>query len=196
MADTSDEKTPGQLAKPTTSIEPHIKVEISKPDERGERVANVLLLITDPAEFNASIGAESDAFSNGVLSSVSLAAQCGAVVDEKQANFALSIVRGLHPRDQVETMLGTQVAAIHLATMRTAAKLGSVKNPQFADQHERAMNRLARTFAAQVEALKRYRSKGEQRVYVERVTLNEGGQAIVGPVTHAGRGGGSEEIDG
>ncbi len=89
-----------------------------------------------------------------------------------------------------------QMAAIHLATMRTAAKLGSVKNPQLADQHERAMNRLARTFAAQVEAMKRYRSKGEQRVYVERVTVNEGGQAIVGPVTHAGRGGASEEIDG
>ena len=44
------------------------------------------------------------------------------------------------------------------------------------------MNRLARTFAAQVEALKRYRSKGEQRVVVERVTVNEGGQAVVGNI--------------
>ena len=44
-----------------------------------------------------------------------------------------------------------------------------------------------------MEALKRYRSKGEQRVYVERVTVNEGGQAIVGPVSHGGRGGGFEE---
>jgi hypothetical protein len=48
--------------------------------------------------------------------------------------------------------------------------------------HERALNRLARTYAAQVEALKRYRSKGEQRVIVERVTVNEGGRAIVGNV--------------
>ena len=32
-----------------------------------------------------------------------------------------------------------------------------------------------------MEGLKRYRSKDEQRVYVERVTANEG-QAIVGPV--------------
>ena len=42
-----------------------------------------------------------------------------------------------------------------------------------------------------MEALKRYRSKGEQRVYVERVTVNEGGQAIVG--RSRGRGGGIDE---
>jgi hypothetical protein len=39
-----------------------------------------------------------------------------------------------------------------------------------------------------MEALKRYRSRGEQLVRVERVTVNEGGQAIVGPVTHGARG--------
>jgi hypothetical protein len=39
-----------------------------------------------------------------------------------------------------------------------------------------------------VEALKRYRSGGEQTVRVERVTVNEGGQAIVRTVTHGGRG--------
>jgi hypothetical protein len=33
-------------------------------------------------------------------------------------------------------------------------------------------------------ALKRYRSKGEQRVIVERVTVEKGGQAIVGNVAH------------
>jgi hypothetical protein len=58
---------------------------------------------------------------------------------------------------------------------------------------EKSLNRLARTYVAQIEGLKRYRSKGEQRVYVERVTVNEGGQAIVGPVSHGGRNGGIDE---
>ena len=40
-----------------------------------------------------------------------------------------------------------------------------------------------------MEALKRYRNAGEQTVRVEHVTVNEGGQAIVGNVTHRGRGG-------
>jgi hypothetical protein len=50
------------------------------------------------------------------------------------------------------------------------------------DSAERTYNKLARTFASQVEALKRYRSAGEQTVRVEHVTVNEGGQAIVGNV--------------
>ena len=53
---------------------------------------------------------------------------------------------------------------------------------------ERAFNKLARTFAAQVEALRRHRTGGEQKVTVEHVTVNEGGQAIVGNVSHGGRG--------
>jgi hypothetical protein len=45
-----------------------------------------------------------------------------------------------------------------------------------------SVNKLARTFAAQVEALKRHRSAGEQTIKVEHVTVNEGGQAVVGIV--------------
>jgi hypothetical protein len=48
--------------------------------------------------------------------------------------------------------------------------------------------KLARTFAAQIETLKRYRSSGEQKVTVEHVTVNTGGQAIVGNVNHGGPG--------
>lgn len=39
-----------------------------------------------------------------------------------------------------------------------------------------------------LEALKRYRTGGQQKVTVEHVTVNEGGQAIVGAVAHGGRG--------
>jgi hypothetical protein len=48
------------------------------------------------------------------------------------------------------------------------------------------LNRFARTHVSRVEGLKRYAAKGEQQVYVERVTVKEGGQAIVGPVTMGG----------
>jgi hypothetical protein len=40
----------------------------------------------------------------------------------------------------------------------------------------------------QMEALKRYRTGGQQKVTVEHVTVNDGGQAIVGAVTHGGGG--------
>ena len=48
-------------------------------------------------------------------------------------------------------------------------------------------NRLSRTFAAMLEALNRHRGKsGQQTVRVEHVTVNDGGQAIVGAVERPG----------
>jgi len=48
-------------------------------------------------------------------------------------------------------------------------------------------NKLSRTYAALIEALGRHRSKGQRRITVEHVSVNAGGQAIVGTVTPGGR---------
>ena len=79
-------------------------------------------------------------------------------------------------------MLALQMAAVHRATMTFARRLAHVENIPQQDSAERAFNKLTRTFAAQVEALKRYRSGGEQTVTVQHVHVGEGGQAIVGNV--------------
>jgi hypothetical protein len=49
-------------------------------------------------------------------------------------------------------------------------------------------NKLARTYAVLLDALNRHRGKGQQKVTVEHVHVNAGGQAIVGPVTPGHRG--------
>ena len=46
--------------------------------------------------------------------------------------------------------------------------------------------KMLRTFTAQMETLKRYRTGGQQKVIVEDVHVNEGGQAIVGVVNPGG----------
>src|ERR1700693_1388787 len=79
---------------------------------------------------------------------------------EKSTNFMLAVVKGIEPRDQVEAMLAAQMAAVHNATMTFARRLAHVDNIPQQDSAERAFNKLARTFAVQVEALKRYRSRG------------------------------------
>ena len=48
--------------------------------------------------------------------------------------------------------------------------------------------KLTKANAAQVEALKKHRSNGEQKHIVEHVHLYQGGQAIVGNVTPGGSG--------
>lgn len=108
--------------------------------------------------------------------------------DEGALNAAISMIAGIEPQDQLESMLASQMVAVHLATMKTAVRLKSAETVALLETYEKAFNKLARTFAAQMEALKRYRSKGEQRVYVERVNVERGGQAVVGNVTHGGGG--------
>ena len=98
-------------------------------------------------------------------------------------NFILSVVKGIQPKDQVEAMLATQMAAVHMASMAFGRRLLTVKDLPQQDSAERAFNKLARTFTTQMEALKRYRTGGEHKMTVQHVIVSEGGQAIVGNVT-------------
>jgi hypothetical protein len=135
-----------------------------------------------------ALGTVDPDFTDGLLGQLANAGMQGRTVNGRGLNFLLAVVKGVEPRDQVETVLAAQMAAVHNATMTFARRLAHVENIPQQDSAERAFNKLARTFAAQVEALKRYRTGGEQTVRVEHVTVNEGGQAIVGTVTHGGRG--------
>ena len=91
--------------------------------------------------------------------------------------------QALKPKDQLEAMLAAQMVAIHMATMTFARRLAHVDTVQQQDSAERALNKLARTYAMQMETFKRYRTGGEQKVTVQHVSVSEGGQAIVGNVT-------------
>lgn len=112
---------------------------------------------------------------------------------EKAANFMLAVIKGIEPRDQIEAMLAAQMAAVHMASMTFARRLAHVDNIPQQDSAKRAFNKLTRTFAAQVSALKEYRSKGEQKMTVQHVHVAEGGQAIVGSVNASAEGGGAPE---
>lgn len=103
--------------------------------------------------------------------------------------FLPAIIRDIAPRDGIERMLAVQMAATHVAMIRQGGRMANAEQlPQF-EAHERAYNRLARTYAAQVEALRKHRNGGKQTVTVQHVSVSDGGQAIVGNVQHGGRGG-------
>jgi hypothetical protein len=126
-------------------------------------------------------------FYRGLINQVAGAGSRGNQIDEQSLNFMLSVVKGIEPEDQVVAMLAAQMAAVHMATMTFARRLAQVENIPQQDSAERAFNKLARTFTTQLEALKRYRTGGEQKVTVQHVSVGEGGQAIVGNVTQAPR---------
>ena len=153
------------------------KLEVDHPDQG---TGQMLLL--------KSLGTADFEFLNGIIKQLANVGSKGAELSPEGLRFMLSMVQGIEPRDQVETMLAAQMAAAHNATMTFARRLNHVENIPQQDSAERAFNKLARTFAAQVEALKRYRSSGDQTVRVEHVTVKEGGQAIVGNVSGMGQG--------
>ena len=94
----------------------------------------------------------------------------------------------MEPRDAVEAMLINQMAATHYAVSAMSSRFLCATSSELREAYERSLTRLNRTFLAQVEGLKKYRAKAQQVVRVERVDVREGGQAIVGSVTHEGGG--------
>jgi len=94
----------------------------------------------------------------------------------------------MEPNDAVEAMLINQMAATHYAISSMSSQFLYASSPELREAYERSLTRLSRTFLAQIEGLKKYRAKAQQTVRVERVTVNDGGQAVVGHVETGGRG--------
>ena len=144
--------------------------------------------------------------SNGTAIGTKLLAQIVHVVapvtDDKmkvaaRLNEVAQLLEELAPRDATEGLLVQQMVVCHFVAMR-CLRLASHPDQTF-DGREAYYNRgtkLLRTFAKQMETLKKYRSKGKQTVVVKHVHVHEGGQAIVGSVSQeapqgVGGGGGS-----
>ncbi len=115
----------------------------------------------------------------------------GAAPDPARAAIrqkaALQTVAEIGPRDVLEGMLAAQMVATHEAAMECFRR-AHLPEQTFAGR-EMALkqgDKLVRSFAVLVETLDRHRGKGQQVVRVEHVTVQAGGQAIVGAVTQGG----------
>jgi hypothetical protein len=96
-------------------------------------------------------------------------------------------------------MLATQMVSVHNLIMNCLANTASsAQTDAGIEVYLNRANRLMRTYVAQVQALRSYRSKGEQRFTVEHVHVHGGGQAVVGNInqgstgTQDGKGGGGK----
>jgi hypothetical protein len=175
------------------AAKPSVRLKVSKNgsdprigfDHPNERIGQALVM-------EALASADGD-FVNGIVSQLASASGRGQDISEHGINFMLSVIKGIEPRDQLEAMLAAQMAAVHVASMTFARRLAHVKDIPQQDSAERAFNKLTRTFAMLMEALKRYRAGAEQKVTLQHVSVTEGGQAIIGNVTHTPRQKGQEQ---
>lgn len=174
------------------------KIEKTKTDDLGVKVSGSArtghkIELTLESALCRIFGTTDEVQAKALLGHSLKALKADEASDEHPGNdermFMLSIVRDLAPRDPVERMLAVQMAATHVATIRSARWLANTDHILQVQAHYTGFTKLARTFAAQVEALRKHRTGGEQRVTVQHVNVSDGGQAIVGNVHQGVRGG-------
>lgn len=88
----------------------------------------------------------------------------------------------IDPKDGIEAMLATQMAASHENAMDFVARAARATTVEGVQLYSGIANKFLRTYLAQLDALNRHRGKGAQKVTVEHVNVHHGGQAIVGSV--------------
>jgi hypothetical protein len=141
-----------------------------------------------PEEFASLFGASGREFADqavhDLLNVALTAAPKPGTVNTSTVNAMLQAVGAVRPVDELEAMLAVQMAAFHHVTLcclrrsqqSTATLEGRALNLSQA-------NKCARSFTALLDTLNRHRGKcTTQRVIVENVTVEAGGQAVVGAV--------------
>lgn len=95
----------------------------------------------------------------------------------------------LEPTCATETLLAVQMIGAQSAAMKFL-KQATADGITFdaANRYVQWSSRLMTLFNEQVEAMAKLKGKSGQRIVVERVTVQDGGQAIVGAVIPGGRG--------
>ena len=110
---------------------------------------------------------------------------------EKQAkalNQAMPLLLAVRPENEVEAMLAAQMVGIHTMTMSMMNRaMRSDQTVEGVTTNVNRVTKLSRTFIGLLEALNKHRGKGKQKITVEHVTVNEGGQAVVGNVEYGGK---------
>lgn len=105
---------------------------------------------------------------------------------QAQGDAALKMLESIAPKDGVEGMLAAQM----VSSQDSAARLlklafNSNQTVQAMDMLLKHAAKFQQLYARQMEALTKYRGKGSQKITVEHVTVEAGGQAIVGNVAAA-----------
>ena len=103
----------------------------------------------------------------------------------KDFDTGLKTLFEIDPQSPMERMLMTQMIQVSNAAAQ-CMNCGFNAGLTFQERKEYLglATKFHRTFVAQIEALQKLRGQGGQKITVEHVTVNAGGQAIVGNVEH------------
>ena len=116
---------------------------------------------------------------------VEILAQLSALSRSSNADkpFYLSVVKGSKPTNQIQVMLLTQLSAVYSESFAALQRLQHARTIEEKDACTNSLTKLMRLSVVQYEAYQRLcSSKGN--ITVQNVSISDGGQAIVGTITH------------
>jgi hypothetical protein len=101
----------------------------------------------------------------------------------EQNQTALTLLQQINPQNELEGLLAVQMFGVHEASMECLRQtVPNAGMPDARDSNLKHAVKLMGLFTRQLEALDRLRGKGQQKMTVERVNVESGGQAIVGQI--------------
>ena len=130
-------------------------------------------------------GSEYEVWDNSLLHRTMMAApptmgSDGQPAENYSAALAGLALRGFAPKDPVEAMIASQAVALHFASLECSRRaMLPQQNSDVAARLRKDAANSARAMVDMCEALDRRRGKGPQTIRVERVVVQDGGQAVV-----------------
>ena len=165
---------------------PNVSAKVGKAGQMSLTIGGSANTSADHLRLMEAMGTPDALFLAELLSQLGNAVSQASGIQEPSLQFAVSVIKSISPKNELEAMLAAQMAAVHICALDSSRRFLCADTLPRKDSAERAMTKMTRTFAMQMETLKRYRAKAQQVVRVERVTVQDGGQAIVGTVQHGG----------
>jgi hypothetical protein len=96
-------------------------------------------------------------------------------------NKSITLIAASDPKNQLELMLATQLAMTHMSIGRSARLLDqNYKDVQTINSLGNLYTKLSRLGIDQINTLERMKGKGQQKIIVEKVNIEAGGQAAIG----------------
>ncbi|MGI3903032.1 MAG: hypothetical protein ACRYGP_30250 [Janthinobacterium lividum] len=130
-------------------------------------------------------GSEYEVWNNSLLHRTMMAAPStvgsdGQPLENYSAGLTGLALRGFAPKDPVEAMIASQAVALHFASLECSRRAMLPGQPaDMASRLRKDAANSARAMIDMAEALDRRRGKGPQTIRVERVVVQDGGQAVV-----------------
>jgi hypothetical protein len=136
-------------------------------------------------DFLEKNGIGDEDFRIGILIQLSRLSRCTG----SEKGFYLSVVTGSKPTNQLQVMLLSQLSSVYDESVAAIERLQSARSPEQIESCVNVLTKLMRMSVVQYESYERLCASNETNITVQNVSVSDGGQAIVGNITHNGESG-------